>query len=42
MYERGAWDNIGNCGTSRERITQAYLEALSWATHLDKELKAPP
>ncbi|MEW6354402.1 MAG: HDOD domain-containing protein [Pseudomonadota bacterium] len=39
MYERGDWDELDCPGLQREKIAQAYLDALAWSTRTDKELR---
>jgi EAL and modified HD-GYP domain-containing signal transduction protein len=38
-YERGNWDAVQRIGLQQAEITQAYLEAIAWATQVSKETR---
>jgi EAL and modified HD-GYP domain-containing signal transduction protein len=38
-YERGNWDAVQHIGLQQAEITQAYLEAIAWATQVSKETR---
>jgi len=37
-YERGEWDGVGQAGLGADKVREAFLEAVSWARDMEKDL----